>query len=152
MKWLKRIALLLGVFFLLIQLIRPARTNPPVDQSKTIQARTQMPAEVARIIERSCSDCHSNQTRWPWYSQIAPVSWLVARDVREAREKMNFSEWGNYQPKKAAHLLEAMSENVGAGAMPLPRYLRLHPEAVLTEEEKTKLLDWIVEEVARGGV
>lgn len=144
MKWLKRFVLFLIVSLLLIQIYRPARTNPPIDPSRTIDAKTQMSPEVAAILDRSCSDCHSSRTRWPWYSQIAPVSWLVIRDVDRGREHMSFSEWGTYKPKKAAHLLEEMSEEVTEGDMPPAIYLRAHPEARLSEADKSKLLDWIL--------
>lgn len=123
--------LLLGAF-LLIQLVpkgrahsNPAVTgNPPWDSPGT-----------KAIFDRACADCHSNETHWPWYSNIAPVSWLIEKDVTEGRERFNVSEWG--RPKNDA---DEAAEEVEKGAMPLPIYLKTHPEARLTPEEKATLI------------
>src|SRR5882762_10607013 len=93
LRVLKWMAIVLVVLFLLIQFIRPARTNPPVDESQTIFARTQMTPQVAAIFERSCRDCHSHKTVWPWYSNVAPISWLISDDVNKGRQALNMSEW-----------------------------------------------------------
>jgi hypothetical protein len=79
MRTVKWIVIVIGILFVVAQAIRPAMTNPVVDQSRTIEARTQMPPDIAAILERSCGDCHTGATRWPWYSQISPVSWYVVR-------------------------------------------------------------------------
>src|ERR1043166_829876 len=91
---LKIIAILLVVLVVGIQAIRPARTNPPFDESQTINAKTQMTPEVAAIFDRSCRDCHSNKTVWPWYTNVAPVSWWLSNHVNDGRRAMNMSEWG----------------------------------------------------------
>ena len=91
--WFKRIVLVLIVFCAASQIIRPSRANPPIDQKRELHAVLPLDPTVASIFARSCNDCHSNRTVWPWYSQIAPISWLVAYDVRQGRQKMNFSEW-----------------------------------------------------------
>src|SRR6266849_3567500 len=80
--------------FAAVQLMRPARTNPPVVESQTIFARTQMTPQVAAIFNRSCVDCHSNKTVWPWYTNVAPVSWFITGHVNDGRQMMNLSEWG----------------------------------------------------------
>src|SRR5436309_9286609 len=90
-KWF---VIALGCLMLLVQFIRPARTNPPVDESQTIFANTQMTPEVASILNRSCIDCHSNKTVWPWYTNVAPVSWFIVNDVNTGRQFLNLSEWG----------------------------------------------------------
>src|SRR5215213_10280083 len=95
-KALKWVAIGLAALFAGLQFIRPARTNPPVDESRTITAQAHLAPEVASILDRSCNDCHSNQTRWPWYSNIAPVSWFVINHVNEGRAEMNFSDWAQY--------------------------------------------------------
>ena len=81
---------------------RPDRTNPPEDPSLTFASQQYVPATVSATLERACYDCHSNRTVWPWYSAIAPVSWLVADDVEEGRKHLNFSEWGTYTRKRQA--------------------------------------------------
>lgn len=127
---------------LAIQLVPVDRSDPPV--RRTLEA----PDDVERVLRRSCFDCHSNETDWPWYSRVAPASWLVAYDVREAREDMNFSEWPS-DPDEAADLVEEIGEQVESGAMPLDRYLWLHPGARLSEEERQLLIDW---SLAEGGL
>src|SRR5712664_3174329 len=99
-KILKWIAIILVIIFFGLQFIRPAKTNPPIDQAQTIEAQTQVTPQVEAILDRSCNDCHSNKTRWPWYSNVAPVSWLVVDDVNEARRVLNFSEWGRLDPDR----------------------------------------------------
>ena len=83
---LKWTGITLVVLLVVIQAVRPAKTNPAVDESRTIQAHSQITPEVTAILERACYDCHSNKTIWPWYSQVAPVSWLLVSDVNDGRE------------------------------------------------------------------
>ena len=149
MKWLKRVLIALVVLFVAIQVIRPARTNPAVDPTRTIQAVTKMSPDVDAILKRSCNDCHSYETKWPWYTNIAPVSWFVIRDVNEGREHASFSDWASYNRKKAIHVLDEMNDEVMEGDMPLPKYVRMHPEAALSEVDRSRLLTWIMEEKIR---
>ncbi len=119
-------------------------TNPPGRSEPNWSS-----PEVKALAQRACFDCHSNETRWPWYSQVAPVSWLVQRDVQEARAKLNFSEWQLPQ-KEADEAAEAVQE----GEMPMPIFLLLHPEARLTDAEKQQLvagLKTTLGESAHGG-
>ena len=139
----------LGVPLLLIQFVRPERANPQFDPAWSLESRTQMPAEVAAIIDRSCKDCHSNETHWPWYSNVAPVSWLVADDVKAGRHQLNFSEWARYSRDEANARFTYMAFTVREGTMPKPSYLRLHPGAKLTDEEIETLCRWIDEQTAR---
>jgi len=141
-KILKWSVIVLAAGFVVIQLVRPARTNPATEPSKTIQSQVKVPAEVDAILKRACNDCHSNETQWPWYSQIAPISWLVVHDVNEGREHLNFSEWGNYDAKKADHKLDEIEEEVEHGGMPLPIYVSMHPEAKLSDEDRRMIHDW----------
>jgi len=141
-KILKWSVIVLAAGFVVIQLVRPARTNPATEPSKTIPSQVKVPAEVDAILKRACNDCHSNETQWPWYSQIAPISWLVVHDVNEGREHLNFSEWGNYDAKKADHKLDEIEEEVEHGGMPLPIYVSMHPEAKLSDEDRRMIHDW----------
>ena len=92
----KQAAVVFVIVFAAAQFIRPDRANPPIDASHTIQAQVGTTSELAAVLDRSCRDCHSNNTVWPWYTQIAPLSWLMARGVAEGRRAVNFSEWASY--------------------------------------------------------
>jgi Haem-binding domain len=95
---LKQTAIVFVVVFAAAQLVRPERANPPTDQSRTIQAHMGTASGVVAVLDRSCRDCHSNGTVWPWYAHVAPASWLMAYGVREGRKAVNFSEWAGYPP------------------------------------------------------
>jgi hypothetical protein len=121
---------------LIIQTVPVEKPNPPVE--KEVPA----PEQVRAILHRACYNCHSNETVWPWYSNIAPVSWLVAYDVSEGREKMDFSTWNLYSPVKQAEMLRKAGKEVKEGDMPPLRYRIMHPEARLTAEDKRTLRLW----------
>jgi hypothetical protein len=126
----------LVAFLLLAQLVPIDRSNPPVT------AEVPAPPAVRAILERSCYDCHSNQSRWPWYGYVAPLSWVMAYDIHEARDHVNFSTWDAYTEKKRVDMLEEVWEQVDEGEMPFFVYLPLHPEAELSEADKQLLEDW----------
>jgi len=140
---LPRLALIAGAVVVLAQLVPVARTNPPVEQDVAA------PAEVDAILRRACYDCHSNETVWPWYSRIAPVSWLVVHDTNEGRSHLNFSTWNRLSIPERSEVLEELVEEVESGGMPLPIYPPLHPEARLTDADKTVLLAWARASTAR---
>lgn len=148
-KILKWIGIGLAVLVVVIQVIRPAKTNPAVSESQTMQASTQMSTEVASVLDRACSDCHSSKTTWPWYSQIAPVSWFVIRDVNEGRKELSFSDWGKYEPKRKARKLQEICEQVEKGEMPMKSYVFIHPAAGLSDSDKRLLCDWAKQERER---
>ncbi len=129
----------------LAQLIPVARENPPVE------AELPAPPELRALLRRACYDCHSNETRWPWYSQLAPVSWLVAHDVKDAREHMNFSTWNAYDEEERLEKLEEAVEEVEEGNMPLPPYLLLHRDAALSEADVALLRSFAEASGAGGG-
>src|SRR5689334_13007104 len=132
-KKLKWAGIILIVLAVAIQAIRPARTNPEVDESKTLRANSTTSADVAAILDRACNDCHSNKTTWPWYSEVAPVSWLLVDDVNDGRKELSLSEWGTYDSKKRVRKLKKICEEVESGGMPLKSYLLLHPAARLSD-------------------
>lgn len=119
-----------------------ARDNPPVE------SEVPTTPEARAVLARACLDCHSNQTVWPWYSKVAPVSWLVVKDVREGRKDLNFSTWSMYTAKKQRKLLRESLEEVKEGAMPLWIYWVGHPEARLSEADRAVLQAWVDERVA----
>jgi cytochrome c551/c552 len=137
------------VLFVGIQLKRPARTNPPVDQSQTIEANTQITQPVRDILDRSCSDCHSNKTVWPWYTNVAPISWWIVDHINEGRRNLNLSEWAKLDRDRQAKKLQQICDEVHDGAMPLPSYLPMHSKAKLSEQDKKTLCDWTEAERAR---
>ncbi|MBZ0199656.1 MAG: heme-binding domain-containing protein [Ignavibacteriaceae bacterium] len=126
----------LAIIFVIIQFIPVDRSNPP------ITGEINAPPEVKEILQRSCYDCHSNQTDWHFYSYVAPVSWLVAKDVREGREELNFSEWNKYDAKKRNKKYKETYEEIEEGEMPMKIYLITHPGAGLNENEKQIIKNW----------
>lgn len=136
MVYLKIVAAVLIVAFIGIQFVPVERSNPPV--SGEIEA----PAPVKEILMRSCYDCHSNETVWPWYSYIAPMSWLLEDDVNEGRAELNFSEWNGYDEKKKQKKIKETWEEVNEGEMPQWYYVIMHPEAKLSEADKQVIRDW----------
>ena len=141
-KMLKVGGIALAVLLVAIQFFRPERSNPSPDPAVELSAQVSVPPAVRSILERSCFDCHSNQTRWPWYSHIAPVSWLVARDVEEGRGRLNFSEWGSYKHGRRVARLEMLINEVDRGEMPPSSYLLMHGGAALSEADKDTLCAW----------
>lgn len=121
----------LAVLFVVAQAIVPAKTNPPTDPAKTLKAVRPDAADAVAVMERSCRDCHSNETTWPWYSSVAPISWLVAHDVNEGRGELNISEFGTYDARKQQHKLEEACDQVRNGEMPMWIYTIQHPDAKL---------------------
>jgi len=134
--WQWIVIIILGIL-IIIQFIPADKTNPNV--SKEIET----PDQVKSVLEKSCFDCHSNETEWPWYSSIAPASWLVAHDVNEAREHINFSTWNKYTTEDRLGIIEEMWEEVEEGEMPLWYYTLAHPRAKMTDEDKQILSDWV---------
>jgi hypothetical protein len=122
------------------QLIRPDRTNPPSRPAASLL--TQAPSNVAAILERSCRDCHSNQTTWPWYSNVAPISWTLVSHVRTGRDNFNYSEWTSYDDDDQDRLLGAMCNLTKRGRMPLPSYLLIHRDAKLSPSDIEAICSW----------
>ncbi len=140
--WLKRGLVVLIVLFLVAQVIRPARTNPTLNPKSDVTASLTVPADVSAILTRSCNDCHSNRTVWPWYSGVAPVSWLVAYDVNQGRRALNFSEWGARDPAKNHEMLGEMCKEVTEKEMPGPIYPLMHSGAGLSDADIQSVCRW----------
>ena len=128
--------LILVVVFLLLQAIRPERSNPPVRSDLTADP------EVKSLLRRSCYNCHSNETVWPWYSRVAPVSWLIASDVNEGRQNLNFSEWGSYSNQIQSHKLADIAGETRDGEMPPWYYTLAHADSKLSPSEKDRIQAW----------
>jgi len=137
-KWKLILLAALGIFAAL-QLTNPARTNPPVITDFITAAKP--PAAVATSIRAACYDCHSYETKWPWYSRVAPVSWLIVSDTDEGREKLDFSDWPD-EAVRAAKKMDRINEVLGYREMPPKKYTLIHADARLTEAQRKEIMDW----------
>jgi hypothetical protein len=142
MRFVKIFLIVLLIAFIALQFV-------PYQMPKNEEAGTDdlinggnLPENISSILRTSCYDCHSNQTVYPWYSKVAPASWLLAKDIREGREELNFSEWGSAGKRKQIKNLESINEEVASGAMPLKNYLILHRDAKLSPEQRNALVKW----------
>lgn len=139
----RNILLVVMAILVIIQFIPVSRTNPPVDQNKDFIAVTGIDATSAELIKNACYDCHSNESKYPWYSYVAPLSFWVVNHINEGREELNFSEWADYAAKKKDHKLEECAEALTEGWMPLNDYKFMHPEARLTTTQRKTMADAI---------
>jgi hypothetical protein len=137
-------ALVIIAGFLLIQLLPYGRNhaNPPIIHEPNWDS-----AQTERMVQQACADCHSNETVWPWYTNVAPVSWLVQKDVIEGRKKLNFSQWGLGGEGEE---VEELAEVIREGKMPPASYLMLHPDARLSDAEKQQLVQGLI--ISTGGI
>jgi hypothetical protein len=134
------VAALIGAFA--IQLARPARTNPATASDRTMTAAAHLTPEADAVLVRACRDCHSNDTRWPWYSNVAPISWFVIDHVNHGRRHFNYSDWAQYDPDQRSRLFKEICEQTRKGEMPMTSYLWLHPDARMTDTDVAALCDW----------
>jgi len=140
---LKRIALALLAVFLLAQFVQPKRTNPPVVPSRSLEAHVRVPPDVMSSLKRACGDCHSSETRWPWYSHVAPISWVVADDVNLGRSHINFQDWeAQENPKEASEHLSLICKQVREKEMPPLSYRLMHRESRLSEKDVDAICAW----------
>ena len=139
----KKVIFALAVFLIAIQFVQPRRTNPPVIPSRALTAHVVVPEDVQSTLMRACGDCHSNQTVWPWYSRLAPMSWMIVDDVNQGRRHMNFQDWEAQESPKAAtdHLVDICKEAREKG-MPPFTYRITHENARLTPQELNALCNW----------
>ncbi len=138
----KKIFLIVGILLIAIQFIRPVKNIATSDQPNNIGNHYTVPQDVKTIVEKACMDCHSNNTVYPWYTNIQPVGWWLAKHVNDGKKKWNFDEFGTYKPKKQDHKMEEVIEMVKEKEMPLKSYTWLHENADLTQEERIALTNW----------
>jgi len=139
---MKKVLLGILVVFILIQMIRPTKNDSKNDINH-ISTVIVVPNEVQEIFKTSCNDCHSNNTVYPWYNEIAPISWYLAQHINEGKEHMNLSEWTVYNKNQQDHILKDFEEVLETHEMPLKSYLIIHKEAKLTTEQYDVLLNWV---------
>jgi heme-binding protein len=148
-KKLKWVAVIAGFIVMALQFTNPVHTNPPVDQSKTLESMATVPSEVLRVFDRSCNDCHSNKTNWRWYTYVAPVSWFTVGHVNDGRSELNLSEWGSYGTRLKETRLRAICQQIETGSMPLPSYALVHREVKLSPDQIRTICEWTKEEEQR---
>lgn len=132
---LKQTAIVFVIVLAAAQLVRPERANPPTDPTRTIRAHMGDASGLPAVLDRACGECHSNDTVWPSYARVAPVSWVLARAVAEGRNAVNYSEWGAYSPSQQRTLLAASCDDASSGKMPGGAWTLLHPEARLSNQD-----------------
>jgi hypothetical protein len=132
---LKVVAVGVVFVFAAAQLVRPKQAHPPTGSSPAVQSPEGMGSALAPILHRGCGDCHSNETAWPWYARVAPLSWLMAKGVTLGRQAVNFSDWAAYSAAHRRTLLAASCNDVSRGAMPGRLWILLHPEARLSPQD-----------------
>ena len=148
-KVLKVVAALLLLSFVGVQFVRPERVNPPAAAGQSLEEHARVTPEVAGVLKRSCMDCHSNRTDWPWYSNVAPASWFVIDHVNHGRRHLNFSRWGQYTQRDRLSLLNGICATTKGGSMPLDSYTLVHRGAQLSQRDWQTLCAWSGEEQDR---
>lgn len=139
---MKKAVLVILAILILIQFIQPEK-NLSKDFSNDISMEYEVPNEVQEIIKNSCADCHSNFTKYPWYGNIAPMSWYVGQHIWMGKEHLNFSEWTQYNMNQKEHILKDLEEVLQTKEMPLASYLTIHDDAKLTQEQYELFYNWV---------
>lgn len=139
---LKNLLILLVLILVLIQFYRPAKNISTEISSNSILTAVVVPQEVEQILKTSCYDCHSNNTVYPWYNNIAPVSWWLDNHVKEGKKELNFDEWASYSDKRKNHKLKEIKKQTEEKEMPLESYLWIHNDAKLSDSQIKTLVDW----------
>ncbi|MEP3209635.1 MAG: heme-binding domain-containing protein [Maribacter sp.] len=142
MKIVKKVAVALLLILVAMQFYRPEKNNAQGDHTLQFLTETNPPQKVKIILQQSCYDCHSNNTEYPWYNNVAPVSYWLAGHIKDGKKHLNFSEWESYATKKKDHKLDELIEMVEVGEMPLKEYTWTHKEAKLTAEQQNDIVNW----------
>lgn len=135
-RWARWTLIAIVAVFAGMQTVRPEKTNPPVSSDYSLAAQYEVPDDVKRVLERACGDCHSNRTRWPWYSHVAPASWFLAGHVKDGRRHFNMDDFTEEMSVKD------VCQEIRVGSMPPKSYLLLHPDAKLTGAEIQTVCAW----------
>ena len=142
MSWIKKIMIAILVVFVIIQFVQPQHNKSdkvlPTDITNTIN----VPDKVLDVFKNSCYDCHSNNTRYPWYVYVQPMGWILANHIKDGKANLNFSEFGSYSKRKQANKLKSIAESIKDGSMPILSYTIMHTDAKLSEENKKLITDW----------
>jgi hypothetical protein len=143
MRLVIKILVVIGVVtFIVIQFFQPEKNISEITQNHIFK-QEQLPENVQQTLKNACMDCHSNNTDYPWYNKIAPVSWMLNKHVTEGKKELNFSEWGEMDAYDKIGALEDIRQEIEQKTMPLKEYAALHKEAKLTDEKRAALISWI---------
>lgn len=140
---MRKAIIALVVIIIVIQFFGIDKTNPTADMSKDFIEIYNPPTTIAEMIKSSCYDCHSYHSKYPWYANVAPVSWIVKNHINDGRRHLNFSIWTDYKEAKKEHKIQECIDEIKSEEMPLKPYLLLHDEAKLTEAQKNELVNWL---------
>ncbi len=131
-----------GILLLAAQVFQPDRTNPPIDRSLTFESVVNPPAELTSLLKNACYDCHSHETKYPWYAYFSPVSWYLDNHIKEGRDELNFSIWASYDAADMPKIYKHVAEEVEESKMPLSSYTWLHPEARISAAQRDLIVKW----------
>ena len=148
---IKKILIGFAILFVLSQAIQPTKNKGNTNSANDITTVYTVPENVMAILKKSCYDCHSNHTEYPWYDHITPVNWWVANHIKEGKFELNFNEFGSYSTKKQLKKMEEIGETVEKGQMPLSSYLVMHGDAALDSDQKELLVSWSKKTAAEIG-
>lgn len=138
----KKILIAFLLLFIAAQAIRPAKNAGNSSGPQDVTTVVMVPDSLMELLKNSCYDCHSNHSDYPWYDQIAPVSWWVSNHINEGKRELNFTQFGSYTTKKMAHKMEEVAETVEKEEMPISSYLWMHGNARLTKEQRSAIISW----------
>lgn len=144
---MKKILVILLVAFVIIQFFPIDKTNPPLNSGMDFLKIKNTPPEIAQIINTSCYDCHSNETKYPWYSSISPASWFLKNHINEGRKHLNFSIFATYESKRQIHKMEECIKMIEKREMPLESYYIGHQDAKLTDNQRTELVKYFKRQI-----
>ena len=142
MRLVKRIMVVIVSVLVLIQFIRPKRNSAPGLSPTDISTKLEFPQEVQTILQNSCYDCHSDNTRYPWYAEVQPVGWLLSDDIQDGKKELNFSQFGSYTVRRQYIKLNNIIDQIKEEKMPLPKYLFIHTDARLSQEQRDIIIAW----------
>lgn len=139
---IKKIGWLLLIAFIVIQFIRPAKNVNATPATASIESVYLVPDDIKQLLGTACNDCHTNNTNYPWYSNVQPVNWWLNDHVKEGKKELNFDEFANYRPRRQYHKMEEVIEQVKDAKMPIESYTWIHKNALLNQGQKEKLTAW----------
>ncbi len=140
-KFFRILIILLIAIFVVIQFFQPEKNRGEITKAHLLEQGV-VDDEMKTVLKNACLDCHSNQTTYLWYHQIAPVSWMINQHITDGKAELNLSEWGNWEPLDQIGALDKMADEIKSGEMPLKPYVLMHPKAKLTEEQKEQFYAW----------
>jgi hypothetical protein len=144
MRVVKKILLGLLVALIITQFIQPSRNKSDQVLSTDLKKTLNVPQDVQSILQIACYDCHSNNTKYPWYSRIQPLGWMLANHIRNGKAELNFSDFGSYPKRRQVSKMNGIANSLKEGSMPLSSYTIIHKEARLTTDQKALLIDWAI--------